>query len=278
MWNDIIKIFRIMIITLITCTACNGNVTRDIRHAGFTVGGTFVCDNFYPKDKDDTSYDKIRYFTGNHLIDEQGKIYELSLGQLFANNQNCKAADTSITVKAILDDKIIKGTDNKYYYLQAQNNVASYSEVTSADNSYAIYDLLLKDDDVVKVVTADNSSGLYYILKLDGNVYANVISTQDRNSPPLVISTKIVYGQDEYGSPITDFQYAGESLNTFIKTEDKVYRMRVTNQDKCGKYADVKCEYKIEEDSIFEKYKERIISYNGSILITDYKQMFNVSF
>ena len=53
--------------------------------------------------------------------------------------------------------------------------------------------------------------------------------------------------------------------------------MRITNSSECKKYADIECKYKMEEDSLFEEYKDRIIVYNGSSLITDYKQIFNVA-
>lgn len=275
--KNIFKVMFMAFFIVITCSACNGTVTRDIRHAGFSVGGEFTCDKFYPKDKNDTSYEKIKYFINSHLINTDGKIYELSLGQVYANKQNCKEADTSITVKAIFDNKIIKGTDNRYYYLMAQNNVAAYSEIPTTDNSYALYDMLLKDDDVVKVVTAESNTGTYYILKTDGNVYSKVINAKN-NAGLQLVSTQVVFDKSNYGgSNIIDFNYAGDSLGTFVKTEGSVYRMRITNLDTCSKYADVKCEFAMQEDPIFEKYKDRIITYNGSTLITDYKRMFAVT-
>ena len=47
------KVFRsiILILVVVVCTACNGNVTRDIRHAGFNLSNKFVCDSFYPQEK-----------------------------------------------------------------------------------------------------------------------------------------------------------------------------------------------------------------------------------
>ena len=266
----------VILFAFFLCTGCNGTVTRDIRHAGFSVGGTFVCDNFYPKDEEDTSYERIRYFTGVHLVNTEGKIYELSIGKTYANKQNCKEAETSLKLKAIMDDKIMKATDNKYYYLVGQNNVSSYSEIPETDNSYMIYDLLLKDEDIVKVVTADNSVGLYYVLKTDGNIYGIVISKADRNSPPAITSTQIVYNKMDYGASILDFNYAGDSLQTFVRTEERVFRMRVTNYDECSKYADIPCRYAISEDQLIIDYRDRIIAFNGSTLITDYKQMFSV--
>lgn len=272
-----IKFVILAVLVLVCCSACNGTITREIRHAGFTMGDTFTCDNFYPKEKEDTNYEKIKYFTGSHLINSEGKIYELSIGQKFANDQNCKVSDTNIVVKAIFDDKIVKGTDNKYYYLVGSNDVPSYSVIPETDNSYLIYDLLLKADDVIKVITANSSTGLYYVLKDDGNIYGYTISKKDYNSLPTVTSTTVAYSKNDYGAKIIDFNYAGESLNTFLRTDDKIFRMKITNSEECNKYADIKCNFQMLEDEIFNTYKDVIISYNGNTLITNYKQMFTVA-
>lgn len=274
--KNIIK-SSLIVLVLVLCTACNGSVTRDIRHAGFSIDKKFICDSFYPADKEDTSYNKIRYFTDTHLIDRDGNIYELSLDKPYQNGQNCKKADTNITVKAIFDDKIIKGTDDKYYYLVSQNGVSSYSEIPKTDNSYELYNLVLKDVDVVKVVTANSSTGEYYLLKTDGNVYSYTIAKKDYNSPSKVTAISTVYNKNDYDSEIIDFNYAGNSLNTFIRTNNKVYRMHITNSEQCNKYADIACKYAMGEDQLFVEYPDRIIMFNGNRLITDYQQMFTVA-
>lgn len=266
-----------LILVVIICTACNGNITRDIRHAGFSVGEKFQCSYFYPNGKNDTGYKKVRYLTNTNIIDEDGYIYEISLGQVYSNKENCKKALTDINVKAIYDDKIIKGSNNKYYYLVGENSVASYSEVLNTDNSYELYDILLKGNDVVKVVTANSNSGVYYMLKTDGNVYKTIVNRENYNSPLKVVSSDIVYNKNNYDSNIIDFNYKGESSATYIRTNNRVYRMLVSNSSDCTKYADVKCKYAMKEDSIFEKYNDKIIAYNGNVLITDYKQVFNLS-
>ncbi|MBQ9018993.1 MAG: hypothetical protein IJ097_01610 [Bacilli bacterium] len=270
------SVFKLMFMLLIVflCSACNGNVTRSIRHDGFTVGDKFTCDTFFSK-KDETPYKKIKYLTNTHIIDEDGKIYEISLNQKYSNKQNCKSVDNNIIVKAIFDDRIIKGNDNKYYYLYNQNDVVLYSEVPTTDNSYDLYNLLLKDENVVKVITANSSTGTYYALNRDGNVY-NINISKDSNTLNIKYIS-IIYDKTKYGSKIIDFNYAGNSLSTFIKTEDKIYRMKITNYEDCSKYVDVSCKYEMMEDSVFEKYKDRIIAYNGNILITDYKQIFTVN-
>lgn len=275
--NNKLRFVLLVLIIGFVCCGCNGNVTRDIRHAGFSMGNTFECSSFYPKDKEDTNYEKIRYITDSHVINTDGKIYEISLSQRYANNQNCKVADTQVRVKAILDNNIIKGMDDKYYYLKSQNDVSSYSEVPDTDNSYYMYDLLLKEPDVVKVITANSSTGIYYVLKKDGNVYAYEISKKDYNTPPAVISISVIYDKVVYGSDIIDFNYAGQSVATFVKTDEKVFRMKIVNIDQCSKYADIACQYSIQEDSLFVDKKDYIIAYNGGVLITNYKQVFTVS-
>ncbi len=274
--KKILKISVIMCFVVLFCSACNGDVTRALRHDGFAVGGEFICDPFFPKDKEDTSYDKIKYITGMHIINSEGKIYEYNLQQTYVNKMNCKVADTQLVVKAIFDNRIIKATDNKYYYLVGENSVSPYTAVTSGDNNYDIYDLLLKGEDVIKAQTANSNTGTYYVLKTDGNVYSITIQKADRNSPAAITSTSVIYNKNDYGNTIIDFNYAGDSANTFIRTTDKVFRNRVTNSDECTKYADIQCTYAISEAESFTEYRDRIIAFNGSTLITDYKKIFTV--
>ena len=138
-------------------------------------------------------------------------------------------------------------------------------------------DLLLKQNDVVKVMTANSSIGQYFVLKNDGNVLSYIISKEERDSPAKVTSIKKVYDKNDYDSAIVDFNYAGESINTFIKTEKSVYRLMITNSDKCKKYADIPCRFKMKKDPIFDEYRENIIMFNGSSLLTNYKQMFTIT-
>ena len=276
------KIFKysvFMILVLIFCSACDGDVTRELRHSGFNVGNEFVCDAFYPKNKDDLNYQKIKYFTGSHIITEQGKIYEVSMQQQYANKSNCKVADTSIEVIAIFDNKIVKAKDGKFYYLFADSATTPYSEVTSSDNSYQVYDLLLKPESTIKVITADSSSGLYYVLKNDGNVYSYTLSSSDRNSPLSITSTNLVYNKADYGSEnLVDFNYVGDNGATFVRSDTRAFKMNATNAEECQKYVDVACKFQMEEFTAYSKYKDSIIAYNGSTIITKYKLIFTIGY
>lgn len=269
-----IVLFSFLLVTILLCTACDGNVTRDIRHAGYAVGNKFKCDDFSSKKKDNVK--KAKYFTGTRLIDTNGEIYETSMGQVYSNNQNCRKAKTNIKVSAILDNKIVKGEDSKYYYLEAQNSIPSYGEIKNTDHSYVIYDMLLKGKDVVKAMTVNSNNGLYYVLKTDGNIYGITISKDNNNSAPKLRGTNIVFDKSDYDSEIIDFNYVGNSLTTYIRTEDSLYRMKIVNSKECNKYVDVACKYEMKEDTTFKKHQDRIIIYNGSTLITDYNMVFNI--
>ena len=274
--KKILKFSLMFIIIMFFCTGCDGTITREIRKSGFTVGGKFICDEFYPENSEDIYYNRIQYFTGSHLIDQDGKIYELSFSQKYMNEQNCQQANTSIQVKAILDNKVVKSIDNRYYYLGSQSNAESYTQIPTTDNSYAIYDILLRDENVIKVQTASSNGG-YYVLKSDGNVYEIIVNQKDRNAPPTISSINIIFDKEEYGGYIIDFNYVGDSLNTYVRTQNKLFRMKMNNGEMCKKYADVTCNFDMVEDEVFEKYGDRIITFNGSTLITDYKTIFTIS-
>ena len=260
-------------------TGCDGDVTRSLRHAGFNVDGEFTCDIVMPSDKKDTSYKKIKYIVGNHMILQDGTIYELSLGQKYANNQNCKKANTEKKVVSIFDNKYYKSNDDKYYYLSTNGDTPMYSEVTTNDNAYVLIDLLLKDATNVKIVTGNSSNGEYYALKNSGDVYKYIIQREQQTRVERIVSTTLTFNKKDFGgNKIIDFNYAGENLATFIKTESNVYRMRVSNAEKCNKYADVVCKYKLQEDEIFQEYGDRVIFFNGSMLITNYGKKFGVAF
>lgn len=261
------------------CTGCVGNVTRGIRHAGFTLSDTeFVCSLLVPG-KDNFDYEKIRYITTtNKAITESGKVYDLSLGQHFSNEQNCKASDFTKKVVAIIDDNVVKAADDKYYYLSSNDasNKDKYPEVTENDQAYSIYSILFSDSAIKKVITADNNAGIYYALKNDGNVYKLIITRSDSRSPYVLSSSEIVYSKGRYGE-IIDFNIDPNNTSTYIFTTDNIYRMLKTNRDECDKYADIVCNFELKEDTDLMKYENYILGYNGHTLITSYGKVFNVS-
>ena len=266
--------FIIVFLVVLCCSACKGNVTRALRHDGFNYGDEFVCDDFFPKNKDDTSYEKIKHLTYNHIITEKGKIYEISLDRKYSNDTNCKVADTNIEVVSIFDDSIVKASDGKLYYLLS-DTVTPYTEVTSQDNSYELYSLLLSQLGVTKVTTVDSSSGIYYALNSNGNVYIYQVSKKDRNSSLEVTGSSIIYRNSDYGGNIIDYNYVGNSNSTFIRTKDKVYKMTAENGTECSKYADVECKYAIKESESYTKYKDYFLGYNGYMVITTYGIIFD---
>lgn len=270
------KFVLIVLILCFICTGCKGNTTRGIRHAGFTLSSTeFTCNLLLPSDKSSV-YDKLKYVNSTKAITSDGKIYELSLGQKFSNEQNCMEADFNKRVVAILDSNIIKADDNNFYYLSSENNVEAYTMVTVNDKSYNIYEILFNDSDVIRIVTVDGNAGIYYALKNDGNIYKLIITRSSSQEPYALTSSEIVYSKGRYGK-IVDFNYDINNATTFIRTDDAIYRMLKTNEKECSKYADIECKYEMSEDTQLFKYNNYILGFNGQLLISSYGKVFNVS-
>ena len=267
-----IKYILFIIVCVLLCTACDGNVTRALRHEGFNIGEDFVCSAFLGKE----ATQQIRYMTDNRIITTEGRIYEISFGQTYSDKTNCRKADTELKVVALYEDKVFKSEDGNYYYLVGQNNVDSYAQITTADNSYTVYDLLLKPEGTIKAVTADSSAGVYYVLKSDGNVYKITIS-KNYNVAPTITASEVIYSQANYGGTIIDFAYHGDSASTFVRTNEKVFHMKAINSEECTKFADVTCHYEMVEAPVFADYRDSIIAYNGSMVLTSYKKTFTVS-
>ena len=180
-----------LFIMLVLCSGCEADITRGIRHAGFNVSeNRFVCSAFISTDNNYTN--KIKYLNNNFAIDSDGIVYELSLNQVYSNQQNCKKSPLATAVAAIMDDKIIKGIDGKLYYLVANSGVEAYGEVTASDSAYEIYKLLFADTEVLKIITVSQNEGIYYILKTDGNIYKYVVLRNDTQSPYSISSKEVI--------------------------------------------------------------------------------------
>ena len=271
--KNVFKLSLFILVVVLMCTACQGDVTRALRHEGFNIGQDFECEVFFREEGAET----IKYLTANDIITPNGTIYEISMAQAYSNKSNCRIADTSLKVVSMFDDRVFKAADGKYYSLVAENNSPAYTQVTANDRSYEIYDLLLKPAENIKAMTADSNNGIYYVLKNDGNVYGVTISQADRNAPPAIVGSVIVYNSADYGGRIIDFGYYGDSGSTFVRTDAKVFRMKAQNVEECSKYADIACHYEMMEAPTFEENMEYILAYNGSTIITTYKKVFTVN-
>lgn len=267
----------IFLLTMMVSGCKNGDVTRGIRHAGFTISDTeFDCSEFLPN-KEDGSYTKIWYYDGVNIITENGLLYDVSLDKKFSNGTSCKRADFTKSVVAILDNKVMKANDNKIYYMAGNGNNPAYSQVPTDDNSYPIYQILFNDPDISKIVTVDQNAGIYYALKRDGNVYKMVISRDDYNQPFTLRSSEIIYSKGSYGA-IWDFYYSTNLGTNYIRTNTTIHRSIASNGEECSKYADIVCQYQMKEDVDLANYMDQIIVFNGSTLITKYGKIFTVAY
>ena len=239
------KFFIIILLMVIMCTGCNGTITREIRESGFSVSDSLIeCPILVNKNHDDGTYDKVRFLSDYFAISEAGNIYELSLGGLYSNDMNCRKGGKDIKVKAIYNNMVVRDNNGDFYYLFGNNDVAAYSKVEKEDQFYSLYKILLGED-VVKSVVVNANSYNYYVLKFNGS--------------------------------IIDFEYSGQTLGTYVRSEDGYYRMMCTNLKECSKYVDVACEFEMKKDEAMSKHSDRIVGFSGTTLITDYGRVFSVS-
>ncbi len=265
-------ILLLMLIPIVS--GCEGDITRDIRHAGFSLSDDeFECVELIPTD--DTRVAKVTYIDSNYAINEANEIFQISLEQKYSNNKNCKK-DTSVgEIVATIDNTILKSSNNKLYYAPTTNS--SITEIPITDDNLVLYQTLTGDAAIKKVITIDSQSGIYYILKDDGNVYEYVMPEIENTNTYQVVSTKILYNKDDYDGKIIDFNYNVNNQNSiFLKTINTYYRMLTQNEEDCTKYADVACEYEMQKDELLNINKDNIIYYNGSILYTDYNKIFTM--
>ena len=266
----------ILVIVITGCSYKYASTTRNIRHSGFSVASnSFKCESIFDS-KEEIVKEPIAFYIGGYMFTETGYLYETNLGKVYSNNMNCKKPEFNTLVAAVFDLSIIKGTDGKYYYVGGSEDIPAYSQATSNDEDYSLYDILLKDNDVVKASTINSKEGIYYVLKRNGNIYEYDV-TKDKNNHYSLINSYVKYDYSDYGSAIVDFNYNGSSTSTFVKTENSYYRMKVTNSEECSKYADVNCKYEMALDEKLTEEYGQILTYNGSTLITKYGKIFNVN-
>lgn len=271
------KKYIILFILLLLCSGCSykyASITRSIRHSGFIVANnTFKCDAIFGKKE--VINDKVRFYIGNYMISESGNIYETNLGKVYSNDYNCRKPDFKGTIFAVFDLNVLKDSEGDYYYIGGNDKVAAFSKVSETDQDYTLYDILLKDTDVVKASTVNSKTGEFYVLKSDGNIYQYKII--NNNGQYITDSINLLYSASDFGANILDFNYNGSSTTTFVKTEKAYYRMKVTNSKECSKYADVPCKYEMAEDTELTKVMDKVLAYNGGTLITTYGKIFNAT-
>ena len=276
-----IKIILLLVVCSLFLTACTGDITRSLRKAGYSVtSDKFQCSILTPgKDKvEGKDYEKIKFLTSSYAITPSGNVYELSLNGLFSNNMNCRKAPR-VQAVAIMDNAVIRDKDGKYYYLKQEGNGSlPYQEVTRDDRNFQIYNMLLKDTEVIKVSTINANAYNYYVLKTDGNIYNYIFKeVGERDKTIKFVSASIVYAKSRFGnSPIIDFYYAGDSTATYFRTQQEIYRYAITNEEECSKYVDIPCKYELKKDEKLTEYQDHFLGYGGSSILTDYGKIFTI--
>lgn len=273
-----IKVIVLLLSVLFLSSGCdmeNASTTREIRHAGFSVSNSELeCPNLFPSK---TGYEKIMFFSNVYAITMDGNFYSLSLGKKYQNNLNCKIPENFKNKKiiAIMDNKVVKTSDGKLYYIVASGDSPAYTPVVEKDGEYGIYKMIFDEPGVLKAMTVDATKGYYYVLKDDGNVYNMVLRKE--NNKVNKISTSIVYSKSDYNGNIIDFNHVGASSATYVRTGTQIFRMAPQNKEECSRYADVVCDYKMSLDVKLSNQYERILGFSGNFIITDYGKQFSAT-
>lgn len=277
------KLLVLIIVLGLICTGCDGTVTRKIRQDGFSIGDKkFVCSTIVPEkslfsEEEANTTEKIKFMSSNLIVSENGNLYEISLSGLYSNNMNCKKVGNGIKVVSMIDNEVVRAENGRYYYLTAgNNNVVSYSEVPKEDPKLQIYRIILDDNNVIKAMNINSNTNGYYVLKKNGNIYNYVFKQDEQTKEFKLLTNNIAYRSSEFDGNVIDFKYFGESTSTYFRTNKSIYRMKYTNMKECSKYVDIPCQYKLQKDEALTEYKDRILGYGGSVLITDYAKVFTV--
>ncbi len=283
-----VKLFIICFIVFLLC-GCEGDITRNIRHAGFSLSNSsFVCDAILAENKDDTEYETIVFFDpGNsYMITNDSKIYEISLSQKYSDGQNCRLMESSIGIVSIFNNTIFRGTDNNLYYLKSSGKNERYSQVTIDDNNYELYRLLLDDASVIKVIKDDSTSNQYFVLRGDGRIFIYTVAQEEvktdsnkssysRKKVYVIKGTKEAAFSSKITTPIRDFNYSYNSqASSYAITDNELFRSVALNSDDCSAYADIECEYEFKRDNALMDSWDYILAYNGNTLITTYGKVF----
>ena len=80
--NDLPSLSLTVLVFLVVCficTGCMGDVTRGIRHAGFTLSSNEFSCSLLLSNTSDVTYQKLKYVSTTQAITADGKIYDLSL-------------------------------------------------------------------------------------------------------------------------------------------------------------------------------------------------------
>lgn len=246
---------------------CDYNGTEDCYSMYFTTDN-FKCDAL-------DSHEIIRINNNNTMILDDYSIYDISIGNLYSNNQNCKIREIDVDIKEIKDNYII-ATNNKIYEL--------YSESLYEMQNNLKKQLLLEDDILnvfyteAKVVTSgpsekENSTAM--VLKSDGVYRQYYTRSYDNkkfewpskykfNKEELIISTEefgnIQYIEIDKSVSLIDggyYEFDDYKVGTVI-SDKGFYYLKEIKTDECINYIDVTCEVELKQSEIVKKFMKDI--------------------
>ena len=224
----VIYIFIILSIVFI-------DVIKDKREESIRIKeiGTFSCESF----------ENVRNTFDGNIIIIDGKLYNLSLGLKYSNEQNCKEI-SDIEITKVVNNYYI-GSDNKTYTID-ENGIKEYN------NNGKFPSYMMGEEILMAHSHGSSSEYKYYVLKTDGKIYDVTFSREFRfengvGTYVYNVTEEVVYKEFE-DEKIKSFDISEGNLD-FVVTDKSLYVNKVTNME-CHQYADVECVYELTKNDV----------------------------
>ena len=203
--------------------------------------GTFSCEVF----------ENVRNTFDNNIIINNGKLYNISLGLKYSNEQNCKEI-SDVEITKVVNNYYI-GSDSKVYTID-ENGIKEYQ------NTGKIPTYMMGEEILMAHSYGTSSEYKYYVLKTDGKIY-DVTFTREFHFEDGVGTYKYnvveekVYKEFE-DEKIKSFDVVDGEVD-FVFTAKGVYINKVTNME-CYQYADVECVYELSKNDVMKVSMEDV--------------------
>lgn len=203
--------------------------------------GPFSCEVFQD----------VRNTFDSNIIINDGKLYNISLGLKYSNEQNCKEI-SDINITKVVNNYYISN-DGKVYTID-ENGIKEYH------NNGKFPSYMMGEEIVMAHSYGTSSEYKYYVLKTDGKIYDVVFDREFHFEDGVGtyrynVKEEKVYKEFEE-EKIKSFDVVEGNVD-FVITDKNLYINKVTNME-CYQYADVECIYELSLNDVMEVPMENV--------------------
>lgn len=282
----------LILLSIMMLTGCGGNkneqttepkqllhISDYFKDKGINNIGTLKCSAL--------NNEKIMYanYALNYFILENGDTYKFVYGgnKIYSNNEQCMKITTNVKVKTF-KYKYFLGTDGNYYNITIDNDDIKLEKVELSGYDATLYNdtsvINFTSTTVPDSYTAQRGwYSAYYVLKNDGIHNLIILSSYD-NTGTLnyqIVNDEILYKKSDYGN-IKRFETTYKEGITLILSDTGLYIKEEVKTEECSKYADIKCETKMINNELYQKYKNDIKYVDSYRIIADDNGFYTTSY